>query len=76
MTRHMTSHTKVGIFAFLAFATLALAGCGNHDQADTSGGNGTMTPAQVQENAQKQNQPSAAAGGQNTAGAPAAPATH
>jgi len=50
---------------------LAAAGCGNHDQA--SGGSGTMTPEQIKQNAQKQNDPASAPA---TAGAPAAPATH
>ena len=70
MTRHMAPRTKAGVFAFLTFVALALAGCGNHDQANGSGGSGPMTPQQVEQNAQKQNQPPP-----NAQGAPTAPAT-
>lgn|GEM_PF-4388635 len=71
MMRLMKPHTITGIFAIVTLVMLAAAGCGNHDQA--SGGSGTMTPEQIKQNAQKQNDPASAPA---TAGAPAAPATH
>ena len=74
MTKYMSPRTKAVFFACLGLTTLVLAGCGNHGQA--GGGSGTMTRQQVEQNAQKQNQPQNAPA---TAGAPAtpvAPATH
>lgn len=66
MTGHMTSRTKAGAFAVFAFVTLTLAGCGNHDQAGTSSSSGTMTPAQIQENAKRQNESPKSGAGQGT----------
>ena len=69
MINRISVRTKVGIFALFALTILALVGCGNHDQANS----GTMTPAQVQQNARQQSEPTNIP---SAAGTPAAPATH